>query len=249
MRIKNKADMIRIIILFFTFILNQNILAQNESPYAIFGDSSKMLSVPDVLKKSLSTYGISENGDTCVVSFHFKEQFVCIYNTKKKTSTQYHIDETTKARFLSIDPNAEDYCSVSPYTYCMNNPVCLIDPDGRSVYMLLYTVGNGTNDDNMFRVAAETRMRDIMNSKGFDASKDIVIMKGISDLGIIGETVNDIVSDYSKQYGNTIEFGLWSHSGLDGPIGTVPTSSNSLETLQMDMQGWGEIDFNWASSA
>ena len=46
--------------------------------------------------------------------------------------------------------------------------------------MLLYTVGNGTNDDNMFKMAAETRMRDIMKSKGFDASKDIVVMKSIT---------------------------------------------------------------------
>lgn len=115
--------------------------------------------------------------------------------------------------------------------------------------MLLYTVGNGTNDDNMFKMAAETRMRDIMKSKGFDASKDIVVMKSITDLGTISETVNSIVSCYSKQYGNTIEFDLWSHSGLDGPIGTVPTSNYPLETLQMNMQGWESIDFNWANNA
>ena len=34
-------------------------------------------------------------------------------------------------RWLSIDPMAEIYYPISPYVYCANNPVNLIDPDGR----------------------------------------------------------------------------------------------------------------------
>ena len=32
-----------------------------------------------------------------------------------------------------MDPLAEDYNDVSPYVYCLNNPMNLIDPDGRGV--------------------------------------------------------------------------------------------------------------------
>jgi len=35
--------------------------------------------------------------------------------------------------WTSIDPLAEKYYHVSPYAYCNNNPVMLIDPDGREV--------------------------------------------------------------------------------------------------------------------
>jgi RHS repeat-associated protein len=37
------------------------------------------------------------------------------------------------ARWDRIDPLCEKYYSVSPYVYCMNNPVRFIDPDGREV--------------------------------------------------------------------------------------------------------------------
>ena len=33
--------------------------------------------------------------------------------------------------WLSIDPLAEKYPGVSPYAYCLNNPILYIDPDGR----------------------------------------------------------------------------------------------------------------------
>jgi RHS repeat-associated protein len=34
-------------------------------------------------------------------------------------------------RFVSVDPMASEYYSLSPYGYCANNPIKYIDPDGR----------------------------------------------------------------------------------------------------------------------
>jgi len=36
-------------------------------------------------------------------------------------------------QFTTMDPLAEKYYSVSPYAYCLNNPVNAIDPDGREI--------------------------------------------------------------------------------------------------------------------
>ncbi len=36
--------------------------------------------------------------------------------------------------WLSVDPMAEKYPSLSPYAYCANNPVMIVDPDGRDWY-------------------------------------------------------------------------------------------------------------------
>ena len=35
--------------------------------------------------------------------------------------------------WLSVDPMSDKYPSLSPYTYCANNPIKLVDPDGRKI--------------------------------------------------------------------------------------------------------------------
>ena len=35
--------------------------------------------------------------------------------------------------WLSVDPMSDKYPSMSPYNYCANNPVILVDPDGRDI--------------------------------------------------------------------------------------------------------------------
>ncbi|MET3012595.1 hypothetical protein [Flavobacterium psychrophilum] len=45
--------------------------------------------------------------------------------------------------WLSVDPLAEKYPNVSPYTYCLNNPINAIDPDGRDVILLIWASHNG----------------------------------------------------------------------------------------------------------
>ena len=41
--------------------------------------------------------------------------------------------DNVRMQFTSVDPLAEKYYSISPYAYCLNNPVNLIDPDGKKI--------------------------------------------------------------------------------------------------------------------
>ncbi|MFI3297805.1 MAG: hypothetical protein R3Y59_09320 [bacterium] len=46
--------------------------------------------------------------------------------------------EPDDKKFMTIDPLSDKYPSTSPYAYCANNPVMLIDPDGREVKTIFY---------------------------------------------------------------------------------------------------------------
>ena len=41
--------------------------------------------------------------------------------------------QNTYGRFMSIDPKAESFYHISPYTYCAGDPVNLVDPDGKII--------------------------------------------------------------------------------------------------------------------
>ncbi|MBS7363090.1 MAG: RHS repeat-associated core domain-containing protein, partial [Paludibacteraceae bacterium] len=47
------------------------------------------------------------------------------------------------AMWLSVDPLYEKNISATPYNYCLNNPVVMVDPDGRDAKVK----GSGTEDD------------------------------------------------------------------------------------------------------
>ena len=47
-----------------------------------------------------------------------------------------YMDHELTAMWLSVDPMADKYPSISPYAYCAWNPIKLVDPDGRDVWEL-----------------------------------------------------------------------------------------------------------------
>jgi RHS repeat-associated protein len=62
----------------------------------------------------------------------------------------YHSDLSI---WLSVDPMSDKYPNLTPYAYCANNPVILVDPDGRDIEGDYYTVqgewlGSDGIDDN-----------------------------------------------------------------------------------------------------
>ncbi|WP_396156858.1 SpvB/TcaC N-terminal domain-containing protein [Flavobacterium sp.] len=71
--------------------------------------------------------------------------------------------------WLSVDPLAEEYPNVSPYAYCLNNPINAIDPDGRRVY---FVAGAG-NDPASQGWNYKKRFKKIWESRGI---KDVRLM-------------------------------------------------------------------------
>ena len=55
-----------------------------------------------------------------------------------------YLEHELTAGWLSVDPMADKYPSLSPYAYCAWNPVRLIDPDGKKIRGVKYNASTDT---------------------------------------------------------------------------------------------------------
>lgn len=230
----------KLLLTLLVLFTNITLYSQNENPFAEFGYN--------VLVATSSKGEFTEFHDqTDIVeigSVLFNRHTKEIVKVLDKDSTTIDISSATAA--MSIDPHCEKYYWISPYAYCLNNPIKFIDPDGRDVYMIFYATS-----DARFQSAAETRQREIENMKGFDPKKDHVYIQEIGDLGTLGDRVNSMVSDAGKNgYGKTMEAAFWSHAGSDnGPRSDLMTSGDFATTdggkNQLKDEGWSSINFNF----
>lgn len=61
-----------------------------------------------------------------------------------------YMDHELMTGWLSVDPMSDKYPNISPYNYCMWNPVKLVDPDGRDIWDL-----NSKTGELIWREASE----------------------------------------------------------------------------------------------
>ncbi len=154
--------------------------------------------------------------------------------------------DPTGAMWLSVDPLFEKYAGMSPYNYCAGNPVKLVDPDGREIFILFYAdEGHGSCS---FKDAAETRKSNIESSHDFNSEKDKVFIFGFGDISNITDLTKNCIDENKEKYGKTREVGIWSHCAGDGPRGKRACSKYPLSegSKQMSLEGWASIDFNWS---
>lgn len=131
---RNSADTMKIITMIIVLV---SVCTRSfaQSPYAIFGDDSKMLEaksepVPNIYRIRIQL----PEGATIYADFNLDKGFVILYDADGNVLLQDSISENAKAMFTTIDPHAENYYCLSPYGYCGRNPVNAIDPDGRDWY-------------------------------------------------------------------------------------------------------------------
>ncbi|MCR4738267.1 MAG: RHS repeat-associated core domain-containing protein [Bacteroidales bacterium] len=100
--------------------------------------------------------------------------------------------------WLSVDPMSDKYPSLSPYVYCANNPIKLVDPNGE---YLEVADDEDTHKDLLSIVGNTHRDRVIFNNDGsvsvnLDGLSEEAIKKDIG-LSLIKDMVN---SDYRYYY-------------------------------------------------
>ena len=109
--------------------------------------------------------------------------------------------------WTSIDPLAEKYYGISPYAYCANNPVMLVDPDGNSPLSALIKVtakqGVKAGIKTYVKNNIEHRLKNYMSDKMLKQfAKDVDDVMGTLD-NSWWETALELVPVAGDIYGST----------------------------------------------
>jgi len=140
-------------------------------------------------------------------------------------------------RWLTTDPLAEKNYSVSPYAYCLNNPVSLVDPDGRVVREYEIYAKDRMSGNDLPRNGVSPKME--ASLKDYMTTDD-----GRAFVGQFAKA-GDVIGEYKfdKDGGNsqhTLE--IWDRSYSEGTNGwNVPSNVEGSYDAKIDKNGIATI--------
>ena len=106
-----------------------------------------------------------------------------------------YMDHELTTMWLSVDPLADKYPSISPYAYCAWNPVKLVDPDGRELWKPEIL------EDGTVNYVAEKgdNVKTLQQQYGLSRNEANVLYKKLSPQGkITGKDVASITHEKSE---------------------------------------------------
>ena len=147
------------------------------------------------MNRPSSTYRPTASSDThsaVIVCFDFAGKENDLETGLSYFGARYYDADLTTG-WLSVDPMADKYPSMSPYNYCAGNPVKLVDPDGRDVYRLDTKTGSlvlhKKDNAKIDRIEAGTYLNNGGSKVKWKRTNQIGVSKGILN-GKIGEDLS-----------------------------------------------------------
>ena len=154
----------------------------------------------------------------------------------------YRSYDASIGRWGQVDPLAEKYIGMSPYTGMGNNPITYSDVNGDSTYLVIYgsswyrpEAQRGNNDvGDGFKKNAEARAKEIMNREGYDPERDAVVI-------LYTPTEDAFLNAVNTEYesGKIIEAHVYAH----GTANDINLGGESTDTdKQQDKRWLGVVD-------
>ncbi|MCK9220750.1 MAG: RHS repeat-associated core domain-containing protein [Bacteroidales bacterium] len=158
-------------------------------------------------------------------------------------------------RWHSVDPLTAKYPGWSPYTYCLNNPILLMDPDGLEGWPV--TRQWSRSDISGFGAYAKTKIQEYKDQKIKDDCANFavrLIVGYTSENGLPLTLTNSAGQTFdasSDKYTNTTQYLNDARAGIqaqDIPLNTYgvnqsETQAGDMEVIQYDLHKGKEVDF------
>ena len=141
--------------------------------------------------------------------------------------------------WLSVDPMSDKYPSLSPYVYCADNPVKLVDPNGEEIGDYFNQNGKylGTDcvDDGKIHIIQDNvwkNLKDDISWEGNDGTRVIsqsigeIISDNPSSLNLSDDAIQKIVGHYNTT-------GLKLNRGNDGALNTEFNGNEESYTVKL----------------
>ena len=124
----------------------------------------------DLMKKDINLYTSFQKSRITITplqndyQYNYSGSALCSFNGKEKDwesgfhyyGARYYWSEVLTG-WLSVDPMADKYPSISPYAYCAWNPIILVDYDGNKIWLIdqdgnrqPYSIGMKTDGFNNY---------------------------------------------------------------------------------------------------
>ncbi len=125
--------------------------------------------------------------------------------------------------WLSVDPMSDKYPSLSPYAYCANNPIKLVDPNGEEIGDFYDQWGrkigsDGRADDNVFIVSDQASQNKIKENRRNHVNTNS------ADVKVDVTTTYNVLSEASDVYERTVKNG-----GYNEEASALPTDGGSAD--------------------
>ena len=104
-----------------------------QTPYDNFAPEQSVKSMIEMPETQFKVVNPDSNSEIQSIEFDKNTLSLNLLNESDSVLKSIILNPNEK-KFTSIDPLAEKYYHISPYAYCMNNPVRFIDPTGQDVW-------------------------------------------------------------------------------------------------------------------
>ncbi|MCB2231512.1 hypothetical protein KQH82_12410 [bacterium] len=151
----------------------------------------------------------------------------------------YLLPMSVAARWISVDPKANKYPDIGPYTYCANNPLRIIDPNGQELKL----TGSQNDIDQTIQVA-----NDGMGPVGTASVDQNGIVKVAVNNNFVGPPLPEQQAMFNTMSASADPNTPTTTIGVTNGSNSVLVGSYNLQQIDIaDMQQFGDGPFATAA--